>query len=93
MIYWTDEQIVSAVDAGPSISAPPSLRDWLPEDHLAWFILEVVSQLDLSAIESAIQSKDSRGQRPYHPSMMVRAAGIRVLHGGVLVASHRAGVP
>ena len=38
---------------------PPSLRDWLPEDHLAWFILEAVSQLDLSAIERAIESKDA----------------------------------
>ena len=44
---------------------PPSLREWLPEDHLAWFSLDVVSQLDLSEIEDAIQSKDSRGQRPY----------------------------
>ena len=59
---WTQDQ---------SYLLPPSVRDWLPEDHLAWFILEVVSQLDLSAIERAIQSKDSRGQRPYHPSMMV----------------------
>ena len=59
---WTQDQ---------AYLLPPSLRDWLPEDHLAWFILEVVSQLDLSAIEDAIQSKDSRGQRPYHPSMMV----------------------
>ena len=50
---------------------PPSLRDWLPEGHLAWFILDVVSHLDLSAIEESIQSKDARGQRPYHPSMMV----------------------
>ena len=50
---------------------PPSLRDWLPEDHLVWFIVEVVSQLDLSAIESARRSRDARGQRPYHPSMMV----------------------
>ena len=71
MIYWADEQIVSAVDAGPSASAAPSLRDWFPEDHLAWFILDVVSQLDLSAIERAVQSKDARGQRPYHCSMMV----------------------
>ena len=59
---WTQDQ---------AYLLPPSLRDWLAEDHLAWFILDVVSQLDLSAIESAIQSKDARGQRPYHPSMMV----------------------
>lgn len=27
---------------------PPSLRDWLPADHLAWFVLDVVAQMDLS---------------------------------------------
>ena len=59
---WTQDQ---------AYLLPPSLRDWLAEDHLAWFILDVISQLDLSVIERAIQSKDARGQRPYHPSMMV----------------------
>lgn len=44
---------------------PPSLREWLAEEHLAWFILDVVSQLDLRPIEGAIQGKDPRGQRPY----------------------------
>ena len=28
---------------------PPSLRDWLPEDHLAWFVIEAVGRLDLEA--------------------------------------------
>jgi len=50
---------------------PPSLRDWLPERHLAWFILEVVATLDLSPIAAAIEVKDPRGQRPCHPQMMV----------------------
>lgn len=45
--------------------------DWLPEGHLAYFILDVVGQLDLSAIELKIQAKDPRGTRPYSPSMMV----------------------
>ena len=27
---------------------PPSIRDWLPEDHLAWFIVEVVEEFDLT---------------------------------------------
>ncbi len=45
--------------------------DWLPEGHLAYFLLDVVGQLDLSAIESKIQAKDARGTRPYSPSMMV----------------------
>ncbi len=54
-----------------SFLLPPSPRDWLPEGHLAYFILDIVGQLDLSAIESKIQAKDPRGTRPYSPSMMV----------------------
>jgi transposase len=50
---------------------PPSTRDWLPEDHLAWFILELVNELDLRAIEETIQEKDPRGMPPYSPRMMV----------------------
>ena len=50
---------------------PPSPSDWLPEDHLAYFVLEVVQELDLSDIERAVQGKDPRGERPYAPRMMV----------------------
>jgi len=50
---------------------PPSPLDWLPEGHLAHLILEVVHELDLSEIEEDIQKKDTRGNRPYDPSMMV----------------------
>lgn len=50
---------------------PPSLHDWLPEGHLANFVTDVVSQLDIDAIESKIQAKDARGERPYSPRMMV----------------------
>jgi transposase len=50
---------------------PPSLQDWLPEDHLAYFVSDVVEQLDLSAIESVYEEED-RGQPPYHPRMMTK---------------------
>lgn len=50
---------------------PPSPTQWLPEDHLVYFILDVVEELDLSAIECVIQAKDPRGTRPYSPHMMV----------------------
>jgi transposase len=50
---------------------PPSPLDWLPEDHLAYFVLELVQTLDLSEIEMVIQSKEPRGERPYSPQMMV----------------------
>jgi transposase len=47
------------------------MSDWLPEGHLVYFILDVVGGLDLSRLEAEIQRKDSRGERPYHPRMMV----------------------
>lgn len=50
---------------------PPSLRQWLPENHLAYCVSDVVDQLDLSAVESVYEQED-RGQPPYHPRMMVK---------------------
>ncbi len=50
---------------------PPSLRDWLPEDHLAYFVSDVVDQLDLSAI-TAVYEDDERGYPPYHPVMLTK---------------------
>jgi transposase len=58
---WTPEQ---------SYLLPPSPMDWLPEGHLAYFLLEVVQELDIGVIESALQEKDPRGERPYSPRMM-----------------------
>jgi transposase len=49
---------------------PPSPKDWLPEKHLAYFILDVVGELDLGSIEDEIRKKDPRGERPYAPGMM-----------------------
>ena len=43
----------------------PSLRDWLPDDHLAYFVSDLVDELDLSAI--TLVYEDERGQPPYHP--------------------------
>ena len=50
---------------------PPSLRDWLPENHLAYFVSDLVEQLDLSAIY-AVYEKDLRGQPPYDPRLMTK---------------------
>ena len=50
---------------------PPSLREWLPEGHLAYYVSDVVDQLDLSAIH-AVYEKDLRGQPPYDPQMMTK---------------------
>ena len=48
---------------------PPSLDEWLPEGHLAYFILDVIERLDLSEIYASYGG-DGRGQPPYEPSMM-----------------------
>jgi transposase len=49
---------------------PPSLRDWLPEDHLAWFVIDAVGRLDLEALYAAYRS-DGHGRAASEPSMMV----------------------
>src|SRR5437588_11940159 len=49
---------------------PPSLRDWLAEDHLAWFVLETVARLDLEGLFAAYRA-DGHGRAAYDPSMMV----------------------
>jgi transposase len=50
---------------------PPSLRDWLPEDHLAFFVSDLVDHLDLSAI-TAMYEDEERGYPPYHPVMLTK---------------------
>lgn len=49
---------------------PPSPRDWLPADHLVYFLMDILGELDLSEIEAKYQMKDPRGTRPYDPRMM-----------------------
>ena len=47
---------------------PPSVQDYLPEDHLARFVIDIVESLDLSHLSAAYSG---RGSRPYHPAMLV----------------------
>jgi transposase len=48
---------------------PPSLRDWLPEDHLAWFVIEMVGRLDLERFYVAYRA-DGHGRAAYDLAMM-----------------------
>jgi transposase len=50
---------------------PPSLREWLAEDHLAYFVSDLIDQLDLSQIEQHYE-REERGYPPYHPRMMTK---------------------
>jgi len=59
-----------AYDAHQSYLLPPSPREWLPKDHLAYFIDNVVDQLDLCEVFAGYEG--TKGQPPYHPEMMVK---------------------
>jgi transposase len=49
---------------------PPDLRDWLPEGHLAWFVLDVVDQLDLEPFLRVYRA-DGHGHPAYHPKLLL----------------------
>jgi transposase len=49
---------------------PPSPAEWLPEEHLVYFILDLMEGIDVGEIERPMQKKDHRGERPYSPRMM-----------------------
>lgn len=53
-----------------SFLLPPSPSEWLPDGHLVHFVLGFVDELDIGEIESKLQAKDPRGERPYAPRMM-----------------------
>ena len=50
---------------------PPSLREWLPEDHLAYFISDTIDALDLRVLYERYEG-DGRRNRPYHPAMLLK---------------------
>jgi transposase/transposase InsO family protein len=50
---------------------PPSPIDWLPKDHLVFFLLDLIDQLDLDPILQLYRQKDTRGEKAYDPRMMV----------------------
>ena len=58
-------------DPDQQLLLPAALQEWLPDDHLAYFISDVVDQLDLSSITARYEG-ERRGGPPYHPRMMVK---------------------
>ena len=59
---WNPEQ---------TLLLPPSPVDWLPENHLVFFLLDLAGELDLEEIHAVYRQKDSRGEKAYEPRMMV----------------------
>src|SRR5471032_899469 len=68
------------VDRQTGYLLPPSVEDWLPEDHLARFVVEVIAQLDLSDLSMAYAG---RGKAAHHPAVLL----------GLLIYGYATGVP
>ena len=58
-------------DVDQGLLLPPSLREWLPEDHLAWFIRDAVEELDIDRLVDSYRLS-GKGELPYNPRMMLR---------------------
>jgi transposase len=56
------------IDRTTDFLLPPAVQEWLPEAHLARYVVEVVEQLDLSALERAYAG---RGSDAYHPARLL----------------------
>jgi len=61
------------IDRHTAYLLPPSVQDWLPESHLARYVVDVVESLDLSALERA---HAGRGGDAYHPAMLLSLLGL-----------------
>ena len=59
-----------ACDREQELLLPPSLREWLPEDHLAWFVIDAVAEMDLTAFYVSYRA-DGHGRAAHDPAMMV----------------------
>jgi transposase len=57
-------------DRDQELLLPPSLREWLPADHLAWFVLDAVDEIELGAFYDAYR-EDGWGRAAFEPGMMV----------------------
>lgn len=70
----TNEKTFRPYEPNQMYLMPPALNEWLPEGHLAYFVRNVVAQLDLSGIYDAYtrDAKGPGGAAPYHPTMMTQ---------------------
>jgi transposase len=59
-----------ACDREQSFLMPPDVRDWLPESHLAWFVIDAVAEMNLDGFYAAYR-QDGRARPAYDPAMMV----------------------
>jgi hypothetical protein len=69
-----------ACDRRQSFLMPPDVREWLPADHFAWFVLDAVAAMWLEGFYVAYRA-DGRSRPAFDPAMMVRANWSEVFAG------------
>jgi hypothetical protein len=70
-------------DREQELLLPPSLWEWLPDGHLAWFVIDAVAEMDLTAFYAAYR-RDGHGRAAHDPAMMVAfCCSTRTPLGGV----------
>jgi transposase len=71
-----------ACDREQSFLMPPDVREWLPANHLAWFVIDAVAEMKLDVFYAGYRD-DGRSRPPYDPAMMV----------ALLLCAYARGVP
>jgi hypothetical protein len=75
-----------AADREQAFLLPPDVREWLPEGHFAWFVIDAVERIDLAAFY-AVYRVDGHGRAAFEPAMMVAL----LLYGGAGINRHGEG--
>lgn len=73
-------------DRGTSYLLPPSIEDWLPSNHPARFIVEIIERLDIHTI---INSYSPRGEKGYHPEVLLGLLVLRLCDRNILKPQDR----
>ena len=78
--YWWVAKGYRSVDRDQAFLLPPSMIDWLPDDHLVWFVIDAVEQLDTAGLHLRARL-GGVGRRGYNPDMLVTLWVYAMAHG------------
>jgi transposase len=84
--WWFEDWVVAnsyrPVDRGQAFLLPPDMADWLPEDHLAWFLIDAVKAMDTSAFHSRqAKARFRQGRAGFDPDMLITLLLYGYAHG------------
>ncbi|MEU8221219.1 transposase, partial [Kribbella sp. NPDC048915] len=79
---WVVANSYRPVDRGQAFLLPPDMADWLGPDHLAWFLIDVVAEMDTAVFHSRqARAKFRQGRAGFDPDMLVTLLLYAYAHG------------